>query len=655
MAVVEMRKFALLGLKKEQNKILNALQKTKSVEFKQTRDFDFLTDGMGSGSGEDINEKLSRLTFAVNVIEEADRERAKYKDEKGAPKEKKPLFSLRPGITFDEFLSISENEYEIFSYVSEIEAFSAKLSEFKSEITKHFNAAEQMRIYGGIDLPLNTFKDTARAKIMLGTLPSEFEKQIAERFEKDSIAVIETFRSGTQCAAVVICAAADYGEVAQILAQYSFSRAAFDTDKTPKEVIEEKKALIEEIKKQRIEVLDQILKHKAHIQQIKLLYDYYSMAAFTGEQKKLFKSSASTFILEGFTPAESSEYLKETLLKETENILIEFSEVTVEDNPPILLKNSSLVEPFEAVTNLYSPPSYGERDPNLYLGIFFFIFFGIMMADAGYGLLLAIGAFFLLRKYKTEGNVKRVIKIIALGGVSTLLWGIVFGSWFALDLDAAADSGNIIAIALRSLRWFNPLEDPLKLMILSIGFGVAHILFGLGLKAAELIRKGKILDALMDVGTIYLFFIGVGLLVAGLSFGLYIIIAALALMVLTQGREKKGFFGKLTKGLTSIYGLVGYIGDIISYLRLFGLGIASAVVGLVMNTMAGMLLAEWYLAIFGVAVFLVGHIFNIALNVLGTYIHDSRLQYVEFFSRFYDGGGRSFVPYGSSLKYFNIK
>jgi vacuolar-type H+-ATPase subunit I/STV1 len=173
MAVVEMRKFALLGLKKEQNKILNALQKTKSVEFKQTRDFDFLTDGMGSGSGEDINEKLSRLTFAVNVIEEADRERAKYKDEKGAPKEKKPLFSLRPGITFDEFLSISENEYEIFSYVSEIEAFSAKLSEFKSEITKHFNAAEQMRIYGGIDLPLNTFKDTARAKIMLGTLPSD--------------------------------------------------------------------------------------------------------------------------------------------------------------------------------------------------------------------------------------------------------------------------------------------------------------------------------------------------------------------------------------------------------------------------------------------------------------------------------------------------
>ncbi|MDD4003291.1 MAG: V-type ATP synthase subunit I [Clostridia bacterium] len=662
MAIVKMSKLRLLGLKKQQNKILAALQQTKSIELKKTEDFDFLASGTDIHNDEDLNEKLSRLTSAIHILEEAEKQSALQKTEGEKPqKVKKPLFSVRSSISFNQFKMITENEYEIFSAVSELESCSEKLLLFKNEISKHESIIEQIKNFSEIDVPLNMFKDTANTKIMLCTLPAEFEKPLTEFFEKQQRVIIQKYKGIGQVVFVLICTKEDYTAFSEKLTQLSFSRIFFDYDKTPSELINTHKQQIEYIKEQRAALLGKIMRHKPMLSDIKLLYDYYNIAVYTKEQKKNFKSSASTFILEAFVPEESIEAVQQTLKKETPNILIEFSEINEQDNPPTYVRNNALVKPFEAVTDMYSPPSHNDRDPNLYAGIFFFIFFGIMLSDAGYGLVLAIVCFFLLKKFSMEDATRKVITVIALGGISTLLWGTVFGGWFGIDLAVAADNGSALAAFLNSLKWFNPLEEPLLMMALCLGLGVFQILFGLGLKGADLIKKGKTLDALMDVGSWYLLFIGIGLMALG-SFskslpeiGKYVAISGLVLLVLTQGREKKGIFAKIGKGFTSLYGIVGYIGDIISYSRLFGLGLASGVVGLIMNTLANLMLGTWYLALFGVIVLIVGHGFNIGINVLGAYVHNSRLQYVEFFSRFYTGGGRTFVPYGSKLKYHIVK
>jgi V/A-type H+-transporting ATPase subunit I len=659
MAIVKMSKLRLLGLKKQQNKILAALQQTKSVELKKTEDFDFLANGTDTDNTEDLNEKLSRLTSAIHILEEAEKQSVLQKTE-GFQKVKKPLFSVRSSISFDQFKMITENEYEIFSAVSELEQCSDKLLSYKNEISKHESIIEQIKNYSEIDIPLNLFKDTANTKIMLCTLPSEFEKPFDEFFQNQQRVILQKYKGIGQAVVVLICIKEDYAAFSDKLTQLGFSRISFDYDKTPSEIIDSHRLRIEEIKNQRAALLGEILRHKPMLPDIKLLYDYYNIAVYTKEQKRNFKSSASTFILEAFVPEESIEEVEQTLKKETPDILLEFMEIDEQDNPPTYVKNNALVKPFEAVTDMYSPPSHNERDPNLYSGIFFFIFFGIMLSDAGYGLVLAIVCFFLVKKFKMEDTTRKVIMVIALGGVSTLIWGTVFGGWFGIDLEVAAGNGSALAAFLNSLKWFNPLEEPLLMMALCLGLGVFQILFGLGLKGADLIQKGKISDALMDVGSWYLFFIGVGLIALGSvsqslsEIGKYLTILSLALLVLTQGREKKGIFAKIGKGLTSLYGIVGYIGDIISYSRLFGLGLASGVVGLIMNTLANLMFGTWYLAVFGVVVLFIGHSFNIGINVLGAYVHDCRLQYVEFFSRFYTGGGRTFVPYGSKLKYYKV-
>lgn len=659
MAAVEIKKLRLLGLKSEEDTILNILQQTKSVELKKTGEFDGLNKGLFN-STDDLSQKISRLSLAINLIEDSIKEKQKYKLEEEEEKQKKPFFSARTNVSFDDFTLISAREYEIFSLVEELEGYNARLSQIKSENAKQLNLIEQLKIYKSIDAPLNIFKDTGNTCIILGSIPSEAEKPLTEYFAAEENAIANFYNAGALTAAVIIFPLNDKEKHNTKLSSLGFTRVYFDYDKTAEEIIQNCRSQIDNLVMLKIAVLNDIIDLKTEIAEIKLLYDYYNLALTKKEHEKEFKSSAHVFILEGFVPVIYQDRVKESILAKTNNVVLEFENVAGEDNPPTYTKNSGFVAPFESVTNMYSVPHPDERDPNLFVGIFFFIFFGIMLSDAGYGILLAIGATILLRKARMEKGLKNILKIVALGGISTFIWGMLFGGWFAIELN---ENSGAVGQFLLSLRWFNPMEEPILMLGLCLGLGVVQILFGLGLRAAALIREGKRAEALMDIGSWYLFFAAVGVIAISMlpefemlaDIGMYMLIASLAIIVLTQSRHGKGIFGKILKGIGGLYGIVGYLSDILSYARLFGLGLASGVVGLVMNTIAGMLLPNIFLAPIGVLVLIGGHTFNIAINVLGAYIHNCRLQYIEFFSRFYKGGGHIFMPYGTNLKYFNVK
>ena len=319
-----------------------------------------------------------------------------------------------------------------------------------------------------------------------------------------------------------------------------------------------------------------------------------------------------------------------------------------------------MVVPFEAVTEMYSLPAYYGFDPTRIFALFYAVFFGMMLSDAGYGILMAVGCFVALKKFDLEGMTYKMVKMFFYCGISTTIWGALFGGWFGdiVPVFTRTFLGKEVAV---SPLWFNPLDDPMKLLILSLALGVVHIFIGMGIKAYMQIKEGKWLDAICDEGFWYVTIIGLIAWLGGgtisdslTTVGMYMSIIGGAGLLLTGGRHNKGF-GKITGGLSNIYNITSYMSDILSYARLLALGLATGVIAQVVNTMGTLFGGGIGGLIALTIIFLFGHTLNLAINALGAFIHASRLQYVEFFGKFYEDGGEPFDPFRRKTKYIKLE
>ena len=391
------------------------------------------------------------------------------------------------------------------------------------------------------------------------------------------------------------------------------------------------------------------------------LQRYYDRLTVDEDREKLRGSLISTrsiALMEGWVPAEEEAAAVRVL--EEHGCAYELAEPVCDEDdpdsqPPVAFKNNKFVQRFEIVTELYGMPKYTSLiDPNPFVAPFFLLFFGIMMADVGYGLLFSIASFIILKKAKPKGALDNVLHLVMYGGLSMILWGVLLGSWFGDVVfqvtKAITGTGTAIPPVL-----FDPINDPTSMLIMSMAFGLLHIFTGMGVSAWRKIKKGCWFDAVCDEGFWYLVIIGLLLALVVGNVGLYIALAGVAGILIFGGRHKPTLVGKLTGGLTSLYDISGYFSDVLSYSRLLALGLTTAVVASVMNIMATIAGFSIPGVILFVVVFLVGHAFNLVINVLGAAVHTLRLQYVEFFNRFYESGGRPFRPAVHKTKYVNIK
>ena len=326
---------------------------------------------------------------------------------------------------------------------------------------------------------------------------------------------------------------------------------------------------------------------------------------------------------------------------------------------PVLMHNSSMAYPFEAITEMYSLPDYRGVDPTKYFALFYAMFFGIMLSDAGYGIVMAVACFIILKKFSLEGMTYKMIKMFFLCGLSTVFWGALFGGWFGDFFQVAAKVIFNKEITIEPI-WFNPIEDPTRMLIWSLVFGVIHLFLGMGIHAAMLIKRGRWKDAVFDVFSWYMVILGGVMWLAGGSIsaalvkpGMYITLAGATILILTGGRNKKGI-GKITGGLSSLYSITSYVSDILSYSRLLALGLATGVIASVVNTMGSLAGGGIWGTIVLLIVFVAGHSFNMAINALGAFVHSSRLQYIEFFGKFYEDGGEEFEPLKKNTKYVRL-
>lgn len=325
------------------------------------------------------------------------------------------------------------------------------------------------------------------------------------------------------------------------------------------------------------------------------------------------------------------------------------------DDVPTLLSNNVYARQFEPIISMYSTPHYGEFDPTFIMSIFYTVIFGLMFADVGYGLLVVLGCIGLIKFTGFGRKMKKMLTMFALSGVSCVVFGVLLGGYFG-DLPQAILKGYMGYETVKSPALiFDMIENPIAMLAVSLGVGLLHIVAAMLIKMYILVRAGDVFGAVFDVGSWLVVFAGIGVIFVNSTVGIIIASAGAAMLVLTQGRHQKNIVMKLVKGVMSLYDIISYASDLLSYSRILALALSSAVIATVVNLLATMTGFSFGGLIFFVIIFTLGHGINFALNLLSSYIHASRLQYLEFFGKFYEGGGRDFAPLSVKSNKVNLK
>ncbi|MFH1896792.1 MAG: V-type ATP synthase subunit I [Candidatus Desantisbacteria bacterium] len=391
-----------------------------------------------------------------------------------------------------------------------------------------------------------------------------------------------------------------------------------------------------------------------------VLYDLVFENIQKGQIQAKFAHTKQVFFIKGWIRTRDEIVIRGELEKISAELAITTSSPKKGEQPPIALDNNSYVSPFEFVTTLYGRPHYREFDPTPFLTPFFIIFFGCCLTDAGYGIILAAISIFILKKFKPTGSGAKLVKMLLWCGISTIAIGAITGGWFGIEV-------SVLPQLLQKIVIINPIANPLDMLKLALGLGIIQIFTGITIKACANIRDKMFLNVLLDqvswlVFLIFLLPMGYSFILGGkvppeitavASKGASIMAIAL---ILTQGRENKGIFGKLFGGVISLYNVVGYFGDVLSYARLLALGLATSAIAMTVNVVAKMTTEIPYLGYVLAGLILIGgHSFNIVINTLGGFVHSSRLQFLEYFSKFFEGGGQEFQPFGRRNKYINYQ
>lgn len=596
----------------------------------------------------DLDAKISRVNEVLISLERYDTS-------------KKPLFSVRSSISSEKFKKAFEENLKVSENINKVHGLNKSFNELCSEENKTEAAISSLKPWIKYEIPLE-MTETKYTSIFIGIVPiiADIDKLKSEMTEKTDSSYIELIASDKdQYYFSIICLSSEKEVVYDVLKQYGFSTVTFKElkDTAAVNIMQYENSLKEiAIRKENIEKnIRDLVSNK---QEIQLFYDHLVIERDKNKILSNMLKTNTTFYIEGWIPGVSKDNIQKVLDKY--QCWYDIKKPEDGEEFPILMDNNSFIQPFEAITELYSLPSSSNIDPTVFMAPFYAIFFGLMLADVGYGAIMSILCFLVLKKFKPEGNIQKFMKVFFYCGISTAFWGVMFGSWFGDAIPAAAKLLFNSDFTIKPL-WLNPMEEPMTLLLFSFIFGVIHLFTGMAVNAYMLIRDGKTMDAVFDIGFWYGFIIGIALWLFGNTvipgsnqIGKWMTIIFAIGLVLTQGRAKKNVVGKLIGGVLSLYNITSYLSDILSYSRLLALGLATGVVSSVVSILGSMGGRNVLGILLFVVAMTIGHTFNFAINALGAFVHSARLQYVEFFGKFYEGGGEAFNPLIKKTKYYKI-
>ena len=665
MSIVKMKRLRLIGMRDEREAMLRLLQHMGCVEIDEPGDK--RDDPAWASLARPDTEALDRAREARSSVEGALKTLKKY-----GPKQKGGLFTPRPVIT----------ERELFddaAYQAAL-ADAGRLGELERQIAGLYAQQNKIRTqrlalvpWLELDIPLET-ASTDEVAVWFGTLAATADLDALERELGEETGLCQILRAGADSHLrylVVLCHRSVEEPCQEKLKDWGFSRATLrgwtgTAAENDRRLEAELAAAGEEL----TGTIDQVASFAPRKGALEQALDRADQEIAREEARCRLLDSSSAFFLEGWVPVPDEEELLAKLAQFT--CCWETEAPAVEDYPqvPVKLKNNRFTEPLTTITEMYSLPAYDGVDPNGLMAPFYIFFFGFMFADLGYGLILAGACAFINWKVRPKGGFGQLIRLMIMCGISSAVIGFLTGGFFS---DFLVQFTSMLGLPQPVVPFLsvpegsgvpgpllNVMGDPMTVLIFALAVGFVQIVVGMIVKFWMLCRDGQVWDAIWDIGTWWVIFAGIALFALGVGNveGYPVVLILGCLMLLAQGRNGKGF-GRVTAIIGAVYnGVTGYFGDILSYSRLMVMMLAGSVIGQVFNILGAMpgggLPPAIGIPIFFL-IFIVGHAFNIGLNVIGTYVHTSRLQYLEFFKQFYKEGGRPWRPLNIATKYVDIK
>jgi len=635
MAIVKMKKFKLFALEKDRKSLLKELQKFSYVHFVKTKEDDeSLKEIELNQDMTIIKEKSQKVKWMLNYFSKLFPKETKKEIDESSIKETLFVLLEQQASKYDfsnDYENLANISREIDSNKEEI----ANLEIYRKELSKWLNIKES----------LGNLKAFKTAKFFLGTVAKKNFEPLKDKLRNFEHTYIEEISDeSSQINIMLLTSNTEEKELKNELKTYSFTETNFNFDTSFTDEYEKTKNREEELKKANEKLKEKVEKLLKLIPKLLIQKEYLDNALIRETVVSNFKATDTVNIIEGYIPLDMEEEFKKIVNKNSnKSNYLEITEVDKDDEEvPILLKNSGITGLFASITQMYALPKYNEIDPTAILSIFYWIFFGMMVADFAYGLILFILSGLALMIGKFDENKRKFLKFFFALSFSTMIWGLLYGSAF----------GDLIKLPTQVL---DSSKDFMSIFILSIIFGAIHLVIALGIKAYILIKNGHFMDVIYDVFLWYLTLTSLIILLLAGRFGLseftkniFIACAVIGMLgiVVFGARDAKTLVGRIGGGLYSLYGITSYIGDFVSYLRLMALGLAGGFIASAINIIVKMLVSKGILGIIlGVVVFTLGQSFNIFLSFLSSYVHTSRLTYVEFFSKFYEGGGKAFKKF----------
>ena len=635
-----MKHLRLLGMESEREALLKAMQDMECVEISS---IDGSEEALKSGFAKPDDKALMSAQEASRAYRTALASLDRF-----AP-EKKGMFRKRQGVSRAAFFS-AESEENARTAAETINKDTRRLGEIESERTKNEALRATLAPWLTVDAPLGG-ADGALA-VFFGTADLNVTDDALKALA-DSLDGLLTWQQASSDRSLryllVMCHGSVKERALSALRDLGFSTVSFrgmtGTAKENDKALAENLAALE---KERQEIEQRIAGLGGKREALLEASDRAAIALRREEAKSRLVGTDKVFLLEGWLPADRCAEIEKTLKPFT--CAIETREPTEDEYPqvPVQLKNNKLTRPLNMVTEMYSLPAYGTLDPNPLMAPFFILFYGIMMADMGYGLLMMIASVIISKKYRPKGTSGELFSLLGLCGISTFIMGALTGGFFGdflTQLVAIVSPGTVFALP----KLFDPLDDLTMILIGSMALGMVQIVTGMAISLIEKCKRKKFLDAFFEEITWWIVFIGIALLALGK--GAAVLYVGCALVLLGPIVQGKGW-GKLTGVFGSLYNHVtGYFGDILSYTRLMALMLAGSVIAQVFNMLAAM---PGNVIAF-IIISMLGNAMNFGLNLLGCYVHDLRLQCLEFFNKFYVDGGKPFRPMTLDTEYVDLQ
>lgn len=657
-----MSKFTLFTFQSKKDELLKKLQIYKNIHFKNLANdelyaLDFLKKDYSNEQYNFYTEELGKLKFITEKLKPL------------KPKEKglASLTKENVSLSYDEFEKFSMN-YDYESIFQKIKAIDENVKNLKQKCSKletdNFSYQQWIRL----DVSTKQLSDLKFSTFVLGNVNKANYNTFSENFRN-------TFKnfyfenlgdSKDDSHVLIIYEKSDSENVMSFLRDNGFSKMPIELSDIPEELIKTNTSEINKLKSEIAALEEGNKQFLKEYDNILILTDYYESMLERTKISERFVKTNDVLVLEGWVPEGDMGEFGNILNKVCGNeYFIEFEKVDFDSTEvPIKLKNNKLVSAFENVTAMFNMPKYNEIDPTPLLTPFYILFFGIMVGDLGYGLVLFIATFAALKFFTLGEGTRNFMKFLCYCSLGVIAAGIVFGGAFGIKVFAPITyvdpaTGQTVKKAIIDSDY-----QIVLMMIISVALGFFQIIFGLLVKGYMNIRDGKFIDAVFDsffyITTLFsavLLLLGatgvVPASVAGIS--KWVLIISIFGLLFTQGRMNKTMVGKVAGGAYAVYGLSSYVGDFVSYTRLVALSLSGAYVALSFNKMIELLPAGIVRIIFGVLIFLASQTLNIGLSVLGAYVHSCRLQYVEYFGKFYEGGGVPFRPFGLKNKFITLK